>query len=259
MTRRPWSTSASIIPDRPQLSAWSAPNPWSSNTSGPAPRAVYAMRAPSNDATESGMKGTLRCADELGRQRVEIERVGVGDREQRDAAQRADEQRGVGDGIDVAPDLAPGDALAHVMLDHRPDIAVEAVHGGKERRFRAERFAQQHARGTNLELRAAQAVDVDPQPDEERGQPLPVLERGLEQTRPEPLHEIVGQGQEQPLLGAEEIRGEPAAAAGGGGDVAEAGPGRAAGRDERRGRFEEPLLRRGAPLRLCPSRPLPQR
>src|SRR5262249_58386160 len=130
MTRRPWSTSASIIPDRPQLSAWSAPNPWSSNTSGPAPRAVYAMGAPSNDATESGMKGTLRCADELGRQRVEVERVGVGDREQRDAAQRPDEQRGVGDGIDVAPNLATGDALTQVVLDYRPDIAVEAVHGG---------------------------------------------------------------------------------------------------------------------------------
>src|SRR5262249_32319457 len=118
MTRRPWSTSASIIPDRPQLSAWSAPNPWSSNTAGPAPRAVYAMRAPSNDATESGMKGTLRCADELGRQRVEVERVGVGDREQRDAAQRPDEQRGVGDGIDVAPNLATGDALTQVVLDY---------------------------------------------------------------------------------------------------------------------------------------------
>src|SRR5262249_35865956 len=146
----------------PQLSSWSAPNPCNSSTVGPAPRAVYAMRAPSKDRTKSGMKGPLRGADELGRHRIEVERVGISHRQQRDPAQGADEDRGVGDGIDVVTDFAALDSLAEIVLDHRAHGAVQPVDGGKERGLRSERLTQEHARRPDLQLGAAQAVDVDP-------------------------------------------------------------------------------------------------
>src|SRR5215211_1339103 len=115
-----------MTPGRAQLSTWSAAKPCSKSTAGPEPCTAYAMRVPSNERTWStcvsaaaprrlGMKGTLRCGHELGAERVEMERVGVGHGEERDASKRADQQRRLRLRVDVAPDLSALDALAQVV------------------------------------------------------------------------------------------------------------------------------------------------
>ena len=200
-----------MTPGLPQLSTWSAAKPCSRSTAGPEPCAVYAIRVPSNERTcsmcissWSGAParhgGIVPSRNELGAERVEVERVGVGHGEQRDAPERPDEQRRLRGGVDVAPDLAAFDSLEDVVLDHRADVAVDPVDRGEERGLGTERFTEEHARGADLELGTTQAVHIDPQPDEQRGQPLALLERGLEQPGAEPLYEVVRHREDQALL-----------------------------------------------------------